>query len=151
MTEIAVQPPAEQPVTAEDAKEAVKEKGQELKSQASDRVRQEVEQRSTQAGEQVQTFAQTLRRTASELKAQGQEGQGNVLDQLAIRAEQAAGYLTQAEADRLLNDARSYGQRALQFAREQRWMVAPVGLGVGLLAARRFGGGSNGSSDSDES
>lgn len=155
MTEMATQPPAQQPVTTEDAKEAVKEKGQELRTQASDRARQEVEQRSTQAGEQVQTFAQTLRRTASELRTQGQEGQGNVLDQVAIRAEQAAGYLTQAEADRMLGDAKTYGQRALNFVRQQKWLVAPVGLGVGIVAARRFGGGgsngSDGSAASDDS
>ncbi len=152
MTEIVQRPPAQEPVTTEEAKEAVKEKGQELKTQAADRMREEVGQRTTQAGEQVQSLAQTMRRTASELRAQGQEGQGTVLDQVAIRAEQTAGYLTGAEADQLLEDARNYGGRALQFVRQQKWLVAPVGLGIGLLAARRFsGGGSNGSGDSDGS
>ena len=147
MTEVATPHAAQEALTAEEAKEAVKEKGQELKTQATGRMRQEVDQRSTQAGEQAQTLSQTLRRTAAELRTQGQEGQAGVLDQVAVRAEQAAGYLTQADADRLLGDAQSYGQRAAGFVRQQQWLIAPVGLALGIFAARRFGGGGSTGSD----
>lgn len=141
----------EQPVTAEEAKEKVKEKGQELKTQTTGRVRQEVEDRTSAASEQVQSLAQTLRRTASELRAQGQEGQGALLDQLAIRAEQLGGYLTQADADRLAEDAKQYASRGVEFARQQKWLIAPVGLGLGLFAARTLGGRSSNGSDSSNS
>ena len=136
MSSLAERVESQQPVTTEDAKEAVKEKGQEVRTQATDRLRQEVDQRSTQAGKQVQSFAQTMRRTASELRAQGQEGQGGLLDQVAMRGEQLAGYLTQADADQLLEQAKSSSGRALEFARQQPLLVAVGGLGVGLVASR---------------
>lgn len=149
MSSLAERPESQQPMTAGDAKEAVKEKGQEVRTQASDRMRQEVDQRSSKAAEQVQSFAQTMRRTASELRAQGQEGQSGMLDQVAIRAEQAAGYLTGADADQLLGQAQSSGRRALDFARQQPVLVAVGGLGIGLVASRMLGskerGGSGGS------
>lgn len=139
-----------QPVTAEDAKQAVKEKGQEVRTQATDRVRQEVDQRSSQAGEQVQSLAQTMRRTASELRAQGQQGQSGALDQVAVRTEQLAGYLTQADADQLLEQVQSSGRKAIDFARQQPLIVAVCGLGIGIVASRVLGrGGLSGSNVSD--
>jgi hypothetical protein len=136
MTSLAERLESQQPITAEDAKEAAKEKGQEVRTQASDRLRQEVDQRSTQAGEQVQTFAQTMRRTASELRAQGQQGQSGLLDQVATRAEQLGGYLTQADPDQLLEQVKTSGTRALDFVRQQPLVVAVGGLGVGILGSR---------------
>jgi hypothetical protein len=136
MTSLAERLESQQPITAEDAKEAAKEKGQEVRTQASDRVRQEVDQRSSQAGEQVQTFAQTMRRTASELRAQGQQGQSGLLDQVATRAEQLGGYLTQADPDQLLEQVKNSGTRALDFVRQQPLVVAVGGLGVGILGSR---------------
>jgi hypothetical protein len=136
MTSLAERLESQQPITAEDAKEAAKEKGQEVRTQASDRVRQQVDQRSTQAGEQVQTFAQTMRRTASELRAQGQQGQSGLLDQVATRAEQLGGYLTQADPDQLLEQVKTSGTRALDFVRQQPLVVAVGGLGVGILGSR---------------
>jgi hypothetical protein len=144
MSSLAERLESQEPITAEDAKEAVKEKGQEVRTQTSERVREQVDQRSTQAGEQVQTFAQTMRRTAAELRAQGQQGQAGVLDQVASRAEQLGGYLTQADADQLLEQLRSSGTRALAFARRQPVLVAIGGLGAGILASRALGGGEDG-------
>ena len=137
---------SEKPVTAQDAKEAAKEKGQQLRTQAAERMRQEASQRSRQAAEQVQTFAQTMRRNASELRAQGQQGQSAVLDQLAIRAEQVAGYLTQADPDQLLGAVQDYGRRAVSFVRQKPWVAAVGGLGLGALVSRQLSGSSNGSS-----
>ena len=137
---------SEKPLTAQDAKEAAKEKSQELRTQAAERMRQEANQRSRQAAEQVQTFAQTMRRNASELRAQGQQGQSAVLDQVAIRAEQLAGYLTQADPDQLLGTVQGYGSRVVSFVRQKPWVVAVGGLGLGALASRRLSGTSNGSS-----
>ena len=146
MTSLAERLESQQPITAEDAKEAAKEKGQEVRTQASDRVRQEADQRSTQAGEQVQTFAQTMRRTASELRAQGQQGQSGLLDQVATRAEQLGGYLTQADPDQLLEQVKTSGTRALDFVRQQPLVVAVGGLGLGVLASRVLrGSGQRGS------
>jgi vacuolar-type H+-ATPase subunit H len=147
MTSLAERFESQQPVTAEDAKEAAKEKGQEVRTQASERLRQEVDQRSSQAGEQVQSFAQTMRRTAAELRAQGQQGQGGVFDQVAMRAEQLGGYLTEADADQLLDQLKSSGRSALDFARQQPALVGIGGLGIGIVASRllRRGGESESS------
>ena len=147
MTELEMQLREQQPVSPDAAKEAVKEKGQELRTQATSRLREEVDTRSQQAAEQVQTLAQTIRRTGSELRAQGQEGQGNVLDQVAIRAEQLGGYLTSANADTLLDDARQYGSRVKDFVMQQQLLVASGGLTIGVLASRllKGGGGADGS------
>ena len=136
MSELQTQLAEQQPVTTEAAKEAAKEKGQQLRTQATGRLREEVESRTTQAAEQVQSFSQTIRRTGSELRAQGQSGQGNVLDQVAIRAEQLGGYLTQADGDRLLSDARQYGTRIKNFITEQPLLVASGGLALGILGSR---------------
>lgn len=137
------QPPSMQPITAQEAKGKAQEKGQELKGQAGSRVREEVESRSTQAGEGAQSLAQTLRRTGAELRNQGQEGQAAVLDQVAIRAEQTAAYLTQSDPDRILSDAKEYGNRAKEygnrargFAQQKPWLVAGGGLALGLLGSR---------------
>jgi glucan phosphorylase len=146
MTSLAERLERQQPISPDEAKEAAKEKGQEVRTQASDRLRQEVDQRSTQAGEQVQSFAQTMRRTASELRAQGQQGQSGLLDQVAVRAEQLGGYLTQADADQLLEQVKRAGTRALDLARQQPLFAAIGGLGVGMLASRALrSGGQSGS------
>lgn len=126
----------QQPISAEEAKEKAKEKGQELKTQATERARQEVDSRSAQAAQQVQSFAQTLRRSSAELRAQGQEGQATSLDQVALRAEQLGGYLTQADPDNLLDDAKQYGSRAKEFARQQPWLVTGGGLILGVVISR---------------
>ena len=137
MSQLATQ---DQPVTVEEAKEKAKEKGQELRTQASERAREEVQSRASSAGEQLQSLSQTLRRTASELRTQGQEGQATVIDQIAIRAEKVAGYLSQSEPDQLVEDARQYGRRGFELAKGQPWLIAPLGIGVGLLAARMLAG-----------
>ena len=141
MTEL-VEQSREQPISPEQAKEKVKEKGQELRGQATSRLREQVQDKASSAGEQMQSFSQTMRRTSAELRSQGQDGQGAVLDQVAIRTEQVAGYLTSVDPDQLLGDARQYASRGLQFVRQQPWLIAPVGVGLGLIAARLRGGGS---------
>lgn len=133
----------EQPVSPEEAKEKVKEKGMQVREQATSRAREQVQQRASTAGQQLQSFSQTVRRTGAELRTQGQEGQAALRDQIGMRSEQLAGYLSNADPDQLLNDARQYGSRALQFVKQQPWLIAPVGIGAGLLASRmRSGGGS---------
>ena len=143
MTQLETQLSQQQPVTTDAAKEAVKEKGQELRTQATGRLRQEVQSRTTQAADQVQSLSLTLRRTGSELRAQGQTGQGNALDQVAMRAEQLGGYLTQADADSLLNDARQYGTRVKDFITQQPLLVASGGLTLGILGSRLLKGGND--------
>ena len=144
-----MQQASEQPITAEEAKEKAKEKGQEVRVQASERLREQVQQRASSAGEQAQSLAQTVRRTGAELRAQGQQGQATVLDQVAMRAEKLGRYLTQSEPDQLLDDAREYGRRAVQAAKSRPWLAAAAGIGAGLAGSklvRAAGGGQSSSS-----
>ena len=127
-----------EPITVQDAREQAKEKGQQLKAQASERAREQVESRTTQAAEQVQSFAQTIRRTSAELRAQGQQGQASILDQAALRAEQLGRYLTESDSDSLVGDAKQYATRAKDFARQQPLLLSAGGLTLGILVARAF-------------
>jgi hypothetical protein len=95
-------------------------------------VRRQVDQRSTQAGEQVSAVAETLRRTASQLRSDGDTQQvryAQVADQAADRLERTGRYLTDADADELLG-------RVEDVARQQPWLIAGAGLLVGIAAAR---------------
>jgi translation initiation factor 2B subunit (eIF-2B alpha/beta/delta family) len=131
-------------LTAEEAKERVKEKGSELREKASGRLRDEVEVRTESASEQIRSFVQTLRRTAAELRAEGSNGQSQIFDQVAAQVERVGAYLTNAEQEKLRSDAVEYGRRGIGVVREQPWLVAPLGLGVGLFASRFRRSGSQG-------
>jgi ElaB/YqjD/DUF883 family membrane-anchored ribosome-binding protein len=95
-------------------------------------VRRQVDQRSTQAGEQASSVADTLRQTASQLRADG-DGQkaryAQVADQAADRLERTGRYLSDADADELLG-------RVEDVARQQPWLIAGAGLLIGIATAR---------------
>src|SRR3954453_19575993 len=105
------------------------EKAQEAAGQASDRVREQVDQRSTQAGEQVRTHATDLRSVGDSLREQGKEQPAKLADQAADRLERAGGWLTSADADRILGDVED-------FARKSPWAVMAGGLALGFAASR---------------
>jgi ElaB/YqjD/DUF883 family membrane-anchored ribosome-binding protein len=122
--------------TAEQAKERVQEsaeqvgqKAQEVRGQAGERVRKELDARSSEAGEQVSTTAEAIRRLGEQLRAEGNHGVAKYADQVAERVERLGSYLSQANADRVLDDVES-------FARRQPWLVAFGGAAAGFLASR---------------
>jgi hypothetical protein len=95
-------------------------------------VRSQVDQRSTQAGSQAQMLADTLRQTASQLRAEGDHQKARyagIADQGADRLERVGGYLTTADADEILG-------KVEDVARRQPWLIAGAGLLVGVAAAR---------------
>jgi hypothetical protein len=95
-------------------------------------VRSQVDQRSTQAGSQAQMLADTLRQTASQLRAEGDQQNARyagIADQGADRLERVGGYLTNADADEILG-------KVEDVARRQPWLIAGAGLLVGVAAAR---------------
>lgn len=114
---------------ASEAGEGLQEKAEEVKGQVGGRVRQEIDTRTADAGEQVNGFADALRRTSSTLREEGKEAPANLADTAAEKIEQIGGYLRSSDADRLLDDAESY-------ARRQPWVVAGAGAVLGLAAAR---------------
>ena len=143
MSQAIVPTSEQQPVSPQELKEKAQEKGQEVKGQAGQRVREQVDERSRQAAEQVRTLAQTLRRNASELRTQGQQSQAAAIDQLAIRAEQLAGYLSDADPDKLLDDAKSLGSKVKELAKKQPLVIAAFGLLAGAAGSRLIGAAQN--------
>jgi hypothetical protein len=107
----------------------VQEKAQDVKGQASSRLRQEVDSRSTDAGSQLQSTAHAMRSTSEQLRGEGKEAPAKVAEAVAQRAERLGGYLTSADADRILRDVEDV-------ARRQPWLVAFGGAALGFLAAR---------------
>ena len=115
--------------TARQVTGQVQEKAQQASQQVGGRVREQVNQRSTQAGEQVQSMSQALRQTGEQLRGQGNEPQAKFADQAAERMERLGGYLTEADADRILGDIEDFGRR-------RPWALAFAGATLGFVASR---------------
>ena len=114
---------------AQAVKEQAGEQAKQARDQARSRVRDQVDQRSTQAGERVSQSAGDVRAVAEQLREQGKEGPAKLAEQVAQRTERAGSYLTESDADRILNDVEDY-------ARKNPWAVAAGGLVLGFAASR---------------
>ena len=114
----------------ERAAAGAQEKAADLKEQGRGKLGQTLDQRTTQAGGQAQQLAQVLRRSGDQLREQG-EGQqiAGVTSGAADRIERLGGYLEQTTGDELLRDVED-------FARRRPWIVAGIGLAVGVAASR---------------
>lgn len=111
------------------AKEQVQEKAQQAAGEAKSRLHDQVDERSTQVGEQVSSSAQALRSTAERLREEGQDGPAKAAEQLAGHAEKVGSYLSESDADRILDDVE-------EFARRQPLAVVGIGLFAGFAASR---------------
>ena len=114
---------------AQQAAGQAKEQAQQAAGQAKGALRTQVDQRSTQAGQQVGTFASDVRSVGDQLREQGKDQPAKLADQAAERAERVSNYLTQSDADRILQDVEDFGRR-------QPWMVIAGGALLGLAASR---------------
>jgi len=110
---------------AQVAQEKVREGAATLQS----RLREQVDQRSTQAGEEVSSSAQALRSTGRQLREEGKDGPARAAERAAQQAERVGGYLTEANADRILHDVEDFGRR-------QPLAIAAIGLAAGFAASR---------------
>jgi hypothetical protein len=112
-----------------EATDQAKETAQNVVSQAQNAVREQVDQRTTEVGERAGSTAEDIRSVGQELRHQGKEGSANIAEQAADRIDRAAGYLRDADGDRILNDVEDFGRR-------QPWAVLAGAVVVGLAAAR---------------
>ncbi len=114
----------------EDAAATAQQKASELKEQGRSKLSETLDERTTQAGGQARQMAQVLRRSGEQLREQG-EGQqvAGVTEVAADRIERVGGYLERTSGDEFLRDAE-------EFARRRPWMVAGMGLMVGLVTSR---------------
>ena len=114
----------------EDAAANAQQKASELKDQGRSKLSETLDERTTQAGGQARQMAQVLRRSGEQLREQG-EGQqvAGVTEGAADRIERLGGYLERTSGDAFLRDAED-------LARQRPWIVAGLGLMVGLAASR---------------
>jgi hypothetical protein len=115
--------------TAGQVQQQVGEKAQEMRGQAADGIKQQLDSRSTQAGEQVSATADALRRVGEQLKEDGQEAPARYARQVAHPVQRLGRYLTDADGERILQDAE-------QFARRRPWTTAVGGVAIGFVIAR---------------
>jgi ElaB/YqjD/DUF883 family membrane-anchored ribosome-binding protein len=106
-----------------------KEQAQQAAGQAKSQLRTQVDQRSTQVGEQVSTQASDIRSVADSLREQGKDKPAQLAEQAASKIEGVGSYLTQSDADRILNDVED-------FARQRPWAVIAGGIALGFAASR---------------
>ncbi len=97
--------------------------------QAKGWLAKEVDRRSTEAGEQLTTVAQDARSFSELLRNHEKQLPSQVFTQVADRGEKVGAYLSSADADRIRNDAESFGRR-------QPWLVGLTTIGLGFAAAR---------------
>ena len=113
----------------EQGKEQVQEKAGQLGSRVQETAQQQVDERSTMAGERVQTLSSDLRSVGERLREDGNDGPAKVADQVAERAEQLGGYLTESDGQKLLSDVEDA-------VRRQPWLALAGGIALGVAAAR---------------
>jgi hypothetical protein len=77
----------------------------------------------------VSSSAQALRSTSERLREDGKDGPARAAEQAADQAERVGGYLTEADADRILRDVEDFGRR-------QPLAIAAIGLAAGFAASR---------------
>lgn len=119
--------------TGQSAPEQAKEKVQQAAGQATDqargRVTDVVTERSTDAGEQVNSAADALRQTSSQLRSSGKEAPAKVMDTVAGRIEGVGNWLRDSDGDQILHDIEN-------LARRQPTAVIFGGVTLGFIASR---------------
>jgi ElaB/YqjD/DUF883 family membrane-anchored ribosome-binding protein len=115
--------------TAQQAVQQVQDRAREAKGQAGSRVRRLVDERSGDAASQMQSTAEAMRRTGSQLREEGSDTPAKIAEAVAERTERVGRYLEHADADRMLRDLE-------RFTRRQPWLVAAGGFLAGLLGSR---------------
>lgn len=130
--------------TVHDTKDTAKDKAQEVTEQAQDKAKGQIDSRTSQAGDQLKDKAEGLHEVGDQLREQGNDTFAQVADRVADWTEDAARYLRNADADRILGDVEG-------FARRQPWAVAAGGLLLGFAASRVVRAGSEKRSSSSSS
>jgi ElaB/YqjD/DUF883 family membrane-anchored ribosome-binding protein len=107
----------------------IQDKAEDLKGQASEKLREQLDARSTKAGDQFTSLAAALRSAAQELESGGKGTPADVARQAANQVERLGGYLRDGNADAFLNDVEG-------FARRRPWAAGGIGAVFGLVASR---------------
>lgn len=118
----------------------VKDQAQSAAQDAQRRAREQVEQRTTDAGHALKGHAGDARSMAEQLRSQGKDGPARLVEEAASHAESLGGYLSEADAERMIRDVERY-------ARQNPWAVIVGGLALGFAASRMVSAASAGRQD----
>ena len=103
---------------------------------AVDRVRAEVDARSSRAAVEVKAFAVAMRASSASLREQGHDGQADLVDEVAAKADRLASRLATADTEDLVEDGKRIAQQAAAFARQEPALVIAGAFTLGLLVPR---------------
>ena len=105
-------------------------------SVAGDRLRIEVDARASRAAVELKTIAVAMRASSASLREQGQDGQADIVDEVASRADHLATHLAAAGSEELLEDGKRLARQAAAFARREPMLVIAGAFTVGLLVPK---------------
>ena len=103
---------------------------------AIDRVRAEVDARSSRTAVEVKAFAVAMRASSVSLREQGHDGQADLVDEVAAKADRLASRLAAADTEDLVEDGKRIAQQAAAFARQEPALVIAGAFTLGLLVPR---------------
>lgn len=103
---------------------------------AVDRVRAEVDARSSRAAVEVKAFAVAMRASSASLREQGHDGQADLVDEVAAKADRLASRLATADTEDLVEDGKRIAQQGAAFARQEPALVIAGAFTLGLLVPR---------------
>ena len=103
---------------------------------AVDRVRAEVDARSSRAAVEVKAFAVAMRVSSVSLREQGHDGQADLADEVAAKADRLASRLATADTEDLVEDGKRIAQQAAAFARQEPALVIAGAFTLGLLVPK---------------
>jgi ElaB/YqjD/DUF883 family membrane-anchored ribosome-binding protein len=109
--------------------EKVQETAQQASSTAAHAISTQLETRAGQAGSELRAVATALRRSGNSLHADGNEPAAKVVDSLVEKIESLAGYLAQADGNRMLHDVERFG-------RKRPWSLIGAGAALGFAGSR---------------
>ena len=103
---------------------------------AVDRVRAEVDARSSRTAVEVKAFAVAMRASSTSLREQGHDGQADLVDEVAAKADRLASRLATADTEDLVEDGKRLAQQAAAFARQEPALVIAGAFTLGLLVPK---------------
>jgi ElaB/YqjD/DUF883 family membrane-anchored ribosome-binding protein len=127
-TEVQVPVTEQASAMVQEAAASAQETVSELRDKGSAQLRDQLDSRTTEVGGQAKSVAGALRRSGESLEEEN-GGAARIVTGAADRVERLGGYLEQRRGDEIMRDVES-------FARSRPWLIAGVGVLVGIAAAR---------------
>jgi ElaB/YqjD/DUF883 family membrane-anchored ribosome-binding protein len=106
---------------------------------AVDRAKAEVDVRSSRVAVELKAFAVAMRESTQSLREQGHDGQAELMDEVAGRADRLAAHLATSTTDDLVQEAKELASQAAAFAKKEPMLVIAGAFTLGLLVPKVLG------------